>query len=436
MKEMKDNLDLKLNMERTMIRLKEKINEIKELKGNDLTEIKIEEKNQNNNNINQNNNNINIENNNQNNNNEIILKEMEERFTIHDENKVSSEDIKKLIKKWVEGQTFLIGKYSEYNKKAYNLETSNYAKEGHKIIKKNLIEGKNEEHIPNLFNKIDQQINKLNWPDLEKKEIKDLKAFLQIMDGIGLKELDQYYKYLKEKSEKKEGRIIISKRGKVKVSLNEKAIEQIYLLKKSPLFIKYLTKRYLLKKIFKDIVTLISHNFCWVCYLFMILNHMANASLISLFYPLSIFCYAIYQNPRPSKNYWQICYYFTLIFTIIKIIFQEIYLGSVYLFGKEGYIPSQTYGRFKLFLDYNQIGIKLYDTYKDYYLNLTLDFLVLIALIINKNILLINGLWTYNEEYYENIKEANERVFNKQERNLKDIFENKKIRIKINEKKC
>ena len=42
------------------------------------------------------------------------LKEREERFTIHDENKVSSEDIKKLIKKWVEGQTFLIGKYSEY----------------------------------------------------------------------------------------------------------------------------------------------------------------------------------------------------------------------------------------------------------------------------------------------------------------------------------
>ena len=447
MKEMKDNLDLKLNMERTMIRLKEKINEIKELKGNDLTEIKIEEKNnnniniENNNNINiennnQNNNNINIENINQNNNNEIILKEREERFTIHDENKVSSEDIKKLIKKWVEGQTFLIGKYSEYNKKAYNLETSNYAKEGHKIIKKNLIEGKNEEHIPNLFNKIDQQINKLNWPDLEKKEIKDLKAFLQIMDGIGLEELDQYYKNLKEKSEKKEGRIIIRKRGKVKVSLNEKAIDQIYLLKKSPLFIKYITKRYLLKKIFKDIVTLISHNFCWVCYLFMILNHMANASLISLFYPLSIFCYAIYQNPRPSKNYWQICYYFTLIFTIIKIIFQEIYLGSVYLFGKEGYIPSQTYGKFKLFLDYNQIGIKLYDTYKDYYLNLTLDFLVLIALIINKNILLINGLWTYNEEYYENIKEANERVFNKKERNLKDIFENKKIRIKINEKNC
>ena len=84
-------------------------------------------------------------------------------------------------------------------------------------------------------------------------------------------------------------------------------------IKNSKLFKKYLAKTYLLRKIIIDIQSIISNNFNWVCYFGMILNHIINSSIISLFYPISIFCYALLEYPRPSKKYWNICFIYTFI---------------------------------------------------------------------------------------------------------------------------
>ena len=41
-----------------------------------------------------------------------------------------------------------------------------------------------------------------------------------------------------------------------------------------------------------------------VCYFAMILNHLVSASLLSLFYPVSVFLWALLSVPRPAKTYW------------------------------------------------------------------------------------------------------------------------------------
>ena len=115
-------------------------------------------------------------------------------------------------------------------------------------------------------------------------------------------------------------------------------------------------------------------------------------------------------NPRPSKNYWNICYIYTFISLIFKCFIQEIFLERFRdVNDNDGPNPDKTYMIY--FMEYYQIGFKLFDNYNEYYFNLSLDYLVLISLIINKNILILNGLWEHDEEYYENIEKATERVY-------------------------
>ena len=41
-----------------------------------------------------------------------------------------------------------------------------------------------------------------------------------------------------------------------------------------------------------------------VCYFAMILNHLVTASILSMFYPISVFLWAMLSVPRPTKAYW------------------------------------------------------------------------------------------------------------------------------------
>ena len=305
------------------------------------------------------------------------------------ENKISSEIVKKIIKDWIIDQTFLIKIYSFLDKRAYHLKFSAYTKEGNKKMMINLIKGNNK-HIPTILEKIDQQINILDLSDFNKEEIKSLKQFLKELNNIENEKLEKYYLNAKNKKDK-----ISKEKDKIKMLLDKNKFNQIFRIKISTLFRKYLSKKYLIKRILKDIIIIISYNFCWICYFFMILNHMINASIISLFYPISIFCYSLLENPRPSKNYWKLCYIYTFIILILKCFSQKIFLGSfLNLDNKDENDPDNAYQNLKIFLDHYPIGIKLYDDYEEYYLNLILDYLVLITLIINKNILMLNAKWT------------------------------------------
>lgn len=52
-----------------------------------------------------------------------------------------------------------------------------------------------------------------------------------------------------------------------------------------------------------------------LCYFAMILNHLVNASLLSLAYPLSVFLWAMLSVPRPSKMYWLTVITYTEVWT-------------------------------------------------------------------------------------------------------------------------
>lgn len=67
------------------------------------------------------------------------------------------------------------------------------------------------------------------------------------------------------------------------------------------LFKKYLKTPYQIRHIILYLQSFFMNNFTWICYFFMILDHMVSASIISIIYPLSIFCYALLEYPRPKN---------------------------------------------------------------------------------------------------------------------------------------
>ena len=97
-------------------------------------------------------------------------------------------------------------------------------------------------------------------------------------------------------------------------------MEYIIELFDTKLFKRYLKTGYLLEHILIHIQAIFINNFTWVCYFFMILDHMKSSSIITLIYPLSIFCYALLEYPRPKKNYWIACLIYTMIIMFIKFI--------------------------------------------------------------------------------------------------------------------
>lgn len=55
-----------------------------------------------------------------------------------------------------------------------------------------------------------------------------------------------------------------------------------------------------------------------VCYLFMIVNHMVNADLMSLVFPVSILAYALIEYPRPPKTFWKFILIYAELVIFIK----------------------------------------------------------------------------------------------------------------------
>jgi len=59
-----------------------------------------------------------------------------------------------------------------------------------------------------------------------------------------------------------------------------------------------------------------------IAYFFMILSMIIDAGFISVLYPISLFAYALMEEERPGKTYWQIIIVYSLFVLILKFIFQ------------------------------------------------------------------------------------------------------------------
>eukprot|EP00179_Madagascaria_erythrocladioides_P009160 CAMPEP_0198312490 /NCGR_PEP_ID=MMETSP1450-20131203/3839_1 /TAXON_ID=753684 ORGANISM="Madagascaria erythrocladiodes, Strain CCMP3234" /NCGR_SAMPLE_ID=MMETSP1450 /ASSEMBLY_ACC=CAM_ASM_001115 /LENGTH=1354 /DNA_ID=CAMNT_0044015437 /DNA_START=460 /DNA_END=4521 /DNA_ORIENTATION=+ len=60
-----------------------------------------------------------------------------------------------------------------------------------------------------------------------------------------------------------------------------------------------------------------------LCYFFFILNHIINASFLSMMLPLSIFSYAaLIEHPRPARRFWMLLMYYVIGVIAVKFLFQ------------------------------------------------------------------------------------------------------------------
>ena len=185
---------------------------------------------------------------------------------------------------------------------------------------------------------------------------------------------------------------------------DEKFLKFEILKKKSILFTRYLKNSFIFSCILLDLKSCLAYNFHWFCYILMIINHMYSASLISFFYPITIFCYALLEFPRPKKRYWKICLYYTFLILFIKLIFT---LDLYTLF-----MDKDQFKEFLDTLDNYRIGFHYCELTmgKEFFSYIILDILVIVSLMIYINILLINGTYNKRELEIESIYSAMERV--------------------------
>ena len=211
--------------------------------------------------------------------------------------------------------------------------------------------------------------------------------------------------FFKEKIKKeKEEREQIEEAEKIKECREKYKFQQFEELLETNLFKKYLTKNYLLENLCYLTFSFFVHNFTTICYLVMILNHIMSASLITLFYPISIFCYALIEYPRPKRYYWSICLYYTVFIVLLKFFIQQ-KLFTIFLSEKnyeDIFYPLYQY----------KIGLKHhYDLFSGEFIkDIIFDLLTLLTILINRNLLITDGIWFEREEQIENIYEASERI--------------------------
>ena len=364
---------------------------------------------------------------------ESLLPLKSNTLEISSEPYLKEKDVIKKVKEWILSGTLvkfqiglhkLVANYNNIPEK----EKINYERD--------MIQGKCQvnSYVETL---IENELNAIDISVFTESEMKELK---QYFDGSRKKKLEELKKKRKKlekvkntakkiiainkimpKKEKTEEEKAKSKEFKVKIanerreirlkSLNEKKkkinirgpkYRNMREIAQNNIFAKYLTKSYLIQSIFRDLVSFLTNKFNWLCYFIMILNHIMNYSVISLFYPISIFCFAIMEYPRPRRSYWSICFIYTIIFLVIKFIIQlEIWKridGYDELFIK----PLENY----------RIGLKLCEgTFsKDFFIYILFDALVLIFLLINNYLIIFDGFYYKREQEIESIYQANERI--------------------------
>ena len=225
-----------------------------------------------------------------------------------------------------------------------------------------------------------------------KLDNKILKKSLQKNKTDGLLNAKKGEEKEEDKKEEKEEEII---------NLNAPKFKKLEKFMTNKIFIKYLTVRYILLSILKDSIAFCSNNFHWICYTVMILNHIMSSSILSLFYPLSIFCYAILEYPRPPQGYWNFCFFYTVSLLIIKFIIQLKFLTENSEFNN--FIDKTSH--FKL-------GLKICNTTfsQDFFIYILFDSFLLTTLLINNYLLVARGLYLQREQEIENIYQAMERI--------------------------
>ena len=178
----------------------------------------------------------------------------------------------------------------------------------------------------------------------------------------------------------------------------------------------------LIKAIFK----FFAENFEYVTYAFMLLNHLINGSVTSIFYPMFIFLFGICQYPRPARLFWKILLVYTAFLIFLKLMIQLNIWEKID--ALKGFLEDIKNDNLIFNLGFQKIDNSNFLNFFKYVFP---DILVLMVITINQFILIRKGLWYSCETDYETIEESNDRIikFNSKKKNAEigiDV-ESKKI---------
>lgn len=76
------------------------------------------------------------------------------------------------------------------------------------------------------------------------------------------------------------------------------------------------------RKLWAGIYKMYQINSSALCYLFFIVNCAVNSDVLSLFYPLSMFLYALLETPRPHKLFWNTTFVYAAMTILVKFFYQ------------------------------------------------------------------------------------------------------------------
>lgn len=198
----------------------------------------------------------------------------------------------------------------------------------------------------------------------------------------------------------------------------------------------------LIKIVFYSIILFFHIHFEYIVYMFMIINHMVNACLLSIVLPVFVLLIAVIQYPRPRKGFWKILILYMIIVLLTKFsiqlkIFRDdnatnnsyiSYSSSQYngsdinsyyynsTISESGSIPSDSIVKSNKTIYYQdsyRIGLIVYNSATSYevFYYVIYDVIVLFMLIIYQFKLIKLGLWRFIETDIENIFEAYDRIY-------------------------
>ena len=212
-----------------------------------------------------------------------------------------------------------------------------------------------------------------------------------------------------EKDEKEKDKQISEKEKekleREKYMASPKFLQVKRLVIQKALFRRYLRTSYILGLIIEDILYFISSNSHYLCFVVMLLAHFQSTSILSIVYPIGIFCYGVYENPRPGKFFWTLNMQYTIIVIILKFVL------NLHVF-----IRMEEFKEMINELQNWKVGFGCYeDTFSsEYFKYIFFDTLLLFFLFLQEYILISMGLWNKTEKEIENIHQAYERIFTNQ----------------------
>ena len=353
-----------------------------------------------------------------------------------------------VIKKWIFGGNLIkfflwLHKYVASYNTIDELEKDEYEKE--------IIQGKT---ITSSFIEryVDNELNKMDLDHFTNEELNEVEKYFNGTREKLLKKLKK--ENLKKQKLIRKGKTIKfdDKADNIKKSetMNENNIKdfslnlnnddpkflQLEQFTSSKIFTKYIKTTYILQCIFNDCISFCETNFHWVCYIMMLIDHMLSSSALSLFFPISIFCYALLEYPRPKSTYWTICIVYTVVLITVKFIIQ-LQLFVIIFQDKNDKNANNTiknpYQDFIDNLDHYKLGLSFSDTTfcLSFFNYIVYDGLVIGVLLINNYLLIRNGLWKKREQQIETIYQAMERIAATRHLEINDPEEIKKFNEKV-----